>query len=250
MSIYGVVRSQWAGVDGSPKTQVLSVHSPLMNRKVGLGLQVVADQIGPNKNSGAFASYAYRIHMKKSRLALGIRAGTYTYKYDQSLIKYKDPSQNELSTIKETHFRTDFGIYYNSRSWYWGWSIIHLVDISPSANPYFPSVHRYLTVGKAFQATEGLIINPSILMKNTDETRNTDINLNFLVKQKFWAGFSLRKNTIPILFQYIASDQLKIGFSWDVPAGKVIRHMGSSWEVLLQWDINIRKTKTLSPRYL
>ena len=250
MSIYALTRRQWAGVDGGPNTQVISVHSPLMNRKVGLGLQILGDQIGPQKNSGVFASYAYRIRFKNAHFSFGARVGTYTYRYDQNKISYKDPLENAQPTTKETHYRADFGIYYNSKTWYWGWSIIHLADINTSSSTYLPTIHRYLTVGKAFQASKNLIINPSILLKSYDKTSNMDVNINFLLRQKLWMGFSLRKNSMPLLLQFVASEHLKIGLSWDLPVGKVVSYLGTSTEVLLQWDLNVRKTKTLSPRYL
>ena len=43
-------RSQWIGMDGAPETQVLSINTPLKNKKMGLGLQIVNDNIGAHTN--------------------------------------------------------------------------------------------------------------------------------------------------------------------------------------------------------
>src|SRR5436190_23650752 len=59
LTITGIHRSQWVGFDGAPITQTLTMHTPLGNHKMGIGLSVVNDKIGPVNTSGAFADYAY-----------------------------------------------------------------------------------------------------------------------------------------------------------------------------------------------
>ncbi|SNS42683.1 PorP/SprF family type IX secretion system membrane protein, partial [Dokdonia pacifica] len=48
-SIVGLHRSQWVGLDGAPRTQSLSIHSPISESKVGLGLSIVNDALGPSQ---------------------------------------------------------------------------------------------------------------------------------------------------------------------------------------------------------
>ena len=40
-------RSQWVGIDGAPTTQWLFAHSPLKNERVGVGINLTNDLIGP-----------------------------------------------------------------------------------------------------------------------------------------------------------------------------------------------------------
>lgn len=40
LSIVGLHRSQWVGIDGAPQTQSLGIHSPLRNERLALGLNV------------------------------------------------------------------------------------------------------------------------------------------------------------------------------------------------------------------
>ena len=51
LTITGLNRSQWVGFEGAPVTQTLTLHSPIANKKIGLGLSVVNDKIGPVKNT-------------------------------------------------------------------------------------------------------------------------------------------------------------------------------------------------------
>jgi type IX secretion system PorP/SprF family membrane protein len=45
-SAVGLHRSQWVGLEGGPETQTLSVHTPLRNEKIGLGLSFINDKLG------------------------------------------------------------------------------------------------------------------------------------------------------------------------------------------------------------
>jgi len=48
MSIMGLHRSQWVGLDGAPRTQTFTLNTPIdENERLGLGLSVVNDEIGP-----------------------------------------------------------------------------------------------------------------------------------------------------------------------------------------------------------
>ena len=75
LSATGVYRNQWVGFDGAPKTMSFSIHSPLKNKKVNLGLSFINDQLGITNQNKINASYAYRIFFKKSSLAFGVQAG-------------------------------------------------------------------------------------------------------------------------------------------------------------------------------
>ena len=46
LSVVGLHRSQWVGLDGGPETQTLSVHAPLRNENMGLGVSFINDKFG------------------------------------------------------------------------------------------------------------------------------------------------------------------------------------------------------------
>src|SRR6478736_5013157 len=67
-------RFQNVGLKGAPQTETFSIHSPLVNKRVGLGLLVVHDKVGVIDQTGVNAIYAYRIPMNnKATLSLGIQ---------------------------------------------------------------------------------------------------------------------------------------------------------------------------------
>ena len=51
-------RQQWVGFEGAPTTQILSVHSPVNGKHIGLGLMVYNDRIGVSRETGVMTNYA------------------------------------------------------------------------------------------------------------------------------------------------------------------------------------------------
>ncbi|NOR87783.1 MAG: type IX secretion system membrane protein PorP/SprF, partial [Bacteroidales bacterium] len=53
-----VGRQQWVGLDGAPRTASFSIHSPLRNDKIGLGLYGYSDVLGPVQSTGILSTYS------------------------------------------------------------------------------------------------------------------------------------------------------------------------------------------------
>jgi len=258
LSVYSLLRDQWAGIPGAPKTVVLCAQAPLKSNNVGIGFEAFDETIGPTNVSGLMGSYAYRIPVKNGSLAMGLRYGFYDYQYNWQMVDYKDPLDPvSMNAQNQQLIQTaDAGLYYHTQTLYWGVSLTHLIPQKlVSGNTSLDSVtikpHLYVTMGKAFQASENLIINPSFLFQAVQGSTSTNINLNFLLDQKIWLGISYRSQYgVSFLMQYCFSEKLKFGYSYDLGLNKIGLHSGGTNEILLQYDINIQKTKTLSPRFL
>ena len=70
-----LVRAQWIGIEGAPKTVVLSLHTP-SGLATGLGFSIVNNEIGPVNEDNIYADYSYTIQLWDiGNLALGVKAG-------------------------------------------------------------------------------------------------------------------------------------------------------------------------------
>jgi type IX secretion system PorP/SprF family membrane protein len=49
LSIFGLYRTQWVGLDGAPETSSFSINTPINNSNLGIGASLVNDKIGPTK---------------------------------------------------------------------------------------------------------------------------------------------------------------------------------------------------------
>ncbi len=253
------LRSQWTGIEGAPKTGTLTIHGPTKKRKVGLGLEIINDQIGPKKTTGIMGAYAYRIPIKNGKLSFSLRFGIYNYTYNWAKIEYKDQAdiyntQNQTSKIVPT---VDAGIYYYSNSFYSGISATHLTNgrITSISNPNGDarlSPHYFFTLGKAWSFSDKLIFNPSIIIKAAKNAPSSmDINFSFLLDQRLWVGLSFRSTYGVVAYtQFYINEKFKLGYAYDFGLNKIGRVGGGSHEIMISYDFNIFKSKILSPRYL
>ena len=94
LQITATARDQWSGLKGAPKTQVLSLHSPLKTEHLGVGFTVLNDELGVTKNTGVYADLAYSVKVNKNnnRLAFGLKAGVDFFRQDFSGLRINDNS--------------------------------------------------------------------------------------------------------------------------------------------------------------
>ena len=79
LAVGALYRSQWMGLDGGPETFTFNIHSPV-GKKVGLGLSIIADQIGPVKETNAYVDLSYTIPVGEvTKLAFGLKGGFTTH---------------------------------------------------------------------------------------------------------------------------------------------------------------------------
>ncbi|MBS1638013.1 MAG: type IX secretion system membrane protein PorP/SprF [Bacteroidetes bacterium] len=263
------VRQQWSGFDGAPRTQAFSLHGPLKKKRIGLGLSGYSDQIGPKKIVAVYGSFAYILPItNKLKLSFGLRGGMVNYNIDWNKISYKDQSESFVNSAvnPKPKFDMDAGVFLKSNTFFVGASITHLngasiykiqsygggatgtayYDVSYKLDP-----HVFIVAGKAWSLGDNLVFNPTLLIKRTRDVGGADLNLNFLIKQRVWAGVFFRSDaTIGFLTQVYVTDKLRIGYAFDTATSSVQRRLGAGHEIMIGFDFNTFKSKMLSPRTL
>ncbi|KLT67682.1 PorP/SprF family type IX secretion system membrane protein, partial [Flavobacterium sp. ABG] len=63
LSVFGLYRTQWVGLDGAPETGTLSVNTPINNSNLGVGVSLVSDKIGPTNENTLSADLSYSIQV-------------------------------------------------------------------------------------------------------------------------------------------------------------------------------------------
>ena len=72
----GLLRQQWSGFDGAPKTGLFNAHMPINKINSGVGLSVYFDELGQQKNTLARLSYSYHVKgLGVGTLGIGVYAG-------------------------------------------------------------------------------------------------------------------------------------------------------------------------------
>jgi type IX secretion system PorP/SprF family membrane protein len=253
-------RSQWIGLEGAPETQVLSLNSPLKNKNMGLGLQIVNDKIGPRNTQYLSGSYAYRLKLGGGKLAFGLRAGVINYNYDWQKIEYID-AEDAIPTTGAENIMVptfDFGIYYNTNTFYIGLAFDHLneakfnlLSSSDTVNSEAKTAsHTTATIGKAFVLNDNLVLKTSLLLRGSNTAGNLDINGSLLIKNKVLFGLTVRSSRALVLMTEInLTKNLRMGAAYDFDNSDVASSTSGSFEIFLGYDIGLFKSKVISPRY-
>lgn len=258
------VRNQWVGMDGAPSTAVLSLHAPVMNKNVGLGMTLVNDRMGPRNMVGAYGNVAYIAKLSsKLKLHLGLGAGFNRFQFDFNKLNLKtyESSSAYLGQIQSYNkFDATTGAYLRSNTFFMGISATHLfngdvfsVQDTTGRNvlSYSLKSHIFFTMGKSFKINENLIFAPTIMIKQLRGQGNGDINLNFFLFKKLWLGVFNRGGYGPgFLLQYYVNPKFRVAYSYDTGM-KDARKLGPSHEVMIGFDFSGgAKSKVVSPRFL
>lgn len=255
-------RSQWVGFDGAPTTQAFAVNSPLKNKSMGVGLQITNDAIGPKNVITATGIYAYRLKLGNGKLAFGLKGGIQNYSYDWAKIEYKD-EQDEIPNNAAGSFiipTFDFGIYYNTNTFYAGISLDHLnqaqykvsSSLSTNDNPAKVYSHVNATIGKAFVLNSNLVLKSSVLARGDGQGNgNLDLNGSVLIKQTFMAGLTVTtRSSIIVLAEFNINKNFRVGYAYDHNFSDLTKTTGAgSHEIFIGYDLSLFKSKVISPRY-
>jgi len=263
LSVVGLHRSQWVGLKGGPETQTLSVHTPLRNDKMGVGISFVNDKLGYENFSYLYADYSYAIKMNEStKLAFGMKAGLTHYTLDEELLNdpsvINDPFFNDVSNRWSPNVGA--GLYLHSQSWYAGLSAPRILntDYNKGRNGTLDYValeriSYYLTGGIVLDLNETTKLKPSVLLKATNGAPlSFDVSANFLFNETFWigAGYRVDQNTSAIgaITDFQISKQLRIGYAYEYPISDLSAYTSGTHEILLMFEV-FKSKRIKSPRY-
>ena len=72
----GLYRAQWLDIDGAPRTLRLGVNYPLQNETMGLGFNIISDQLGPATQTYVEVAYSYQLKVTdNTKLSFGMDLG-------------------------------------------------------------------------------------------------------------------------------------------------------------------------------
>ena len=251
-------RSQWVGMPGAPETQSFSVHSPLRNEKLGVGLSVVNDKIGPSNELYLDGNFSYSLPLGyEKRLAFGIKAGTRMLNIDWSKGRYYDDDDVLLNQNINNQMKlaVGAGIYYYTEKWYVGFSVPSFIqndyydDVRESID--YDRMHYYLMGGYVFDLNPNLKFKPAFLVKAVSGAPITaDISANFMIQEKFVIGGAYRTDdSITILAGFQISPSFFLGYSFDYTVSELNKYNDGSHEFILRYQFVQKQSKIKSPRF-
>ncbi len=261
-----ISRLQWTGFDGAPRTNYLSVASPLADERISVGVNLVNDKVGPITQNGLFADAAYSLPIdKRTNVNFGLRAGGNFFSAGIGSLKLYNETQTDIAfsqNINSTFLpNLGFGVYVNSEKWYVGASAPKLLtnEVQTSggevtvqtANAFTEARHFYFMGGGLFELNPSLTLKPSAAIRMvTGAPLAIDVTVQALISETFWVGAYHRLNdSFGGILQLQASEQLKIGYSYDHTISDLSGYVGGTHEILISFDLSFSGSKLRSPRY-
>jgi type IX secretion system PorP/SprF family membrane protein len=255
-------RIQWMGTKGAPVIQSVSLHTPMKNEKVALGLMAQFMQFGFTRSTGIYGSYAYHIRIRSGKLSFGLKGGA-------DISKTVFPSENFLTTPGDPVFVNDkpyvlpnagAGIYYFSDRLFAGFSVPSFLSYRKSGTGSVQPYHKFSEYDLIFSAGGLIMVSPLLKLKpsvlidyslqSTKKLTQFDINANLILADLLWVGGSWRtsEGVIVGILQVQLNSQLMFGFSYDYPVGRMNSFSKGSSEFVLRYEFGSR-VSAANPRY-
>ena len=254
-------RSQWAGFEGAPRTNVLSFHSPLGSSKLGIGLTYLNDAIGATNENTVSLDMSYTINTSDTyKLAFGLRASGHMLNVNFRKLNIFDPGDVLALNNINNRFSPNIGVglfWYSDKS-YIGFSIPNLLEtrhIKKNSTASVSSVskerlHYHLTAGYVVELNKDFLLKPALLTKLVaGSPLQVDVSANVQMYEKFTLGASYRLDAaVSFLGGFQLNRSWFLGYAYDVDTTTLSTFNSGSHEVFLRYEV-FRSDKVKRPRF-
>ncbi len=258
-----LIRKQWAGIDRTPLTEVISFHTPLRNEFVGAGLNVMNDHYGRENRLSLFGDYSYEISLTpKTRLRFGLKFGFMNYK--NPLTEYQLYPDNEFDEAfaedVDLKFLPNFGagVFLYQENYYVTFSIPKFIENSFKANINNYSTQAevrtlYLGGGYVFRlrSMNNLIFKPTGLIRATwNQPLQFDLAANVMLGEKLWLGVMYRSgDAVCFTTQWLMNNNLRLGFAMDITYTEIFPYQYGTYEITLGYEIDFYGRSYVRAKY-
>jgi len=284
MRVAGLHRMQFTGIKNAPMTTYVTFSSPFIigKTKHAAGVRFLNDMYGLFSNQAFHVQYAYRHKIGKGYLSAGIDLGFVNVAFKSDSVNLKEIASvasegNYFTEVDEAiprntgggksdkgasgmGFDMSIGLYYTTPTWWVSASYSHLTqpklrwsdksEISLVGTLYMAGGYHY-----RFRSNRDWMLHPSMMVMT--DFRNWDVNLTLLaeVKDRYRFGLGYRiAGSVNILGSVEIISGLTLGYTYELPANKLLLESFGSHELFLAYGFDILKPRRTnrykSVRYL
>ena len=258
LSLTASYRNQWVGFNDAPKSYILSVHTPVFNDRVGLGLLIENNSIGIFKETSFLGNYAYRMELQEGKLALGLGFGVTIYNTAWNKLVAADANDIQLMTSPTSAILPNFslGAYYYTKKYYIGVSMPLFLSYEMDKNTgkykignNFSGSNYFFTTGYEVGISPQIKFLPSLLIKyHPDNAVQIDYNAQINLKDRIWMGIGYRNKDILVgMLQCQLNYQIRMAYSYDYDFSSIGKYLNGSHEIVLNYIFKFER-KVIGPR--
>lgn len=258
LSLFILHRSQWIGLDGAPITNTASIHSPLKNSNIGLGLSIINDRIGPSDENTISIDFSYGFDISEDyKISFGIKTTANLLNVDYTKLNIDDINDVEFQNNIDNRFTPNIGtgIFINSSKSYFGISVPNFLETrhfnDNTASTAKEKLHFYTMGGYVFDLSENTKFKPAFISKLVNGAPpQIDLTANFMFNEKFVLGTAWRWNAaLSGLAGFQINNQLMIGYTYDSDTSRLANYNSGSHEIFLQYEFAKKTKKLICPRF-
>ncbi len=269
LSIMGLYRTQWVGLDGAPSTQTLTLNSPINEKnRLGLGLSIINDAIGAISETNFTASVSYTVPVSDTgKLSFGLNAGGNLLNVDLVTLRKFNADDVLLENDINNKFSPNvgLGIYYRTNHFYTGISAPNLLETDHFNDDILSGIdgqvsvlakeriNYYMIMGYVFEMMPFIKFKPALLTKYVSGSPiQFDLSANFMFNDKFTVGAAYRwSEAFSAMAGFQITDGLMIGFSYDHEITELgqTRFNNGSYEAILRFELKSLYHRFITPRF-
>jgi type IX secretion system PorP/SprF family membrane protein len=256
MSIFGLHRTQWLGLDGAPVTNAVSINTPVENTNLGVGLSFVNDRVGPTDENNISMDLSYSIKTSETyKLSFGVKGSVDLFSFNSTKLNIYTPENSLQSYNNKFSPNIGAGAYFHSDNSYFGLSVPNFFETKRYSDNdyavYKDKMNFYLIGGHVFNLSSNIKFKPAFLGKMVQGVPlQLDVSANFLFNDKFVLGAAWRWSAAGSLMAgFHVSDGLYIGYGYDLDTTKLAHYNSGSHEIFLRFELFKQQSRIVSPRF-
>ena len=264
--ISAIHRSQWIAFPGAPNSQSVNFNMPFLNDRVGFGVSLQRDQIGPTNSYWANMSYAYRVKFKeKGTLSIGLSASMRSYNLDLTNSTAISPNDVRIvnGNFNKIFPNLGLGAYYLHEKFYLGVSVAYILrndlsfaQIAGNSDFTTEEPHWYTMAGLKL-GNDKVAFKPSAFIKYVDNSPlDLDVNATVVFFNTIGIGGTYRLGGFDFsngdsfdVLMYLNFNKFRIGASYDMSLSEVRDFSSGTFEVFLEHCIKGNDQKLTNPRF-
>ena len=256
LSMLGVYRNQWVGLDGAPETLNFAVHSPIGVQGVGVGLGFTSDKIGPSTESIITADFSYTINFSEvTKLSFGVKGGLSLLDLDPNKLLIYDPNDYDLTQKSYSSPIVGAGLYLHSEDWYLGFSSPNLLETEHyddvQVSTATEKTHLYFIGGYVFSINSNLQLKPAVLAKGVvGAPLAVDVSANALLYNRITFGLAYRLDAaVSGMAGFQVNENIMIGYAYDYDTTDLGNYNSGSREIFLRFELGTKRMAKVNPRF-
>lgn len=231
------------GFDGGNVSNLLTVDGSLFDNKIGLGITLQSEQMGPSLNQSGYLSLAYTVKLsEENKLGFGLSGGIADRRYDLSNAVVQDLNDPMLQMgfpARKTFFDATAGVYLDLKKFQFGIGIPQIIGNQISISESQTRIARHYSM----HALYNLLISEHYELSLVPFVKalyvpgapfQYDVNLKLDMKRIGWFNIAWRSNyALAASIGFRIKNNFQLGYSYHLPMNNTKSYGVSQQEVIV-----------------